>query len=237
MESRYSFALKAHFERHSDLYNFCTEIRNFPYISASLSDILKSKSWYCIQIKIAETASLRLIIATTAYHSGIICAENFIWITETDIISFSCCPEPCFQGAVGCYAASQHQGIAAGFLYCLQCLAYQHLNDSILEGSCYICLVYLNAFELHAIEIIQYSRFKTAEAEFIISLVLQSLRKINSLRVALLSQTVYLRTSWIWQSHYPSHLIKGLTSCIIAGLSHKRKAVVTLYVNQGGMSS
>ena len=114
-----------------------------------------------------------------------------------------------------------------------QRIANPHSLDQY--ATAYVVLAFF-ACLLLIVQIIDYGRFQTAEAEFI-RLVQTCYRKINSMVIAAQCQALNFRTSGIRQPHNTGNLVEGFACRIITRLSQKLKAVIAGNLQQGRVSA
>lgn len=126
------------------------------------------------------------------------------------------------QSFIGRNAAGQHNFIVACILHCMHRFLNQCINNSSLEGCRNIAAVHLTACLLLIMQIIDYGRFQTTEAEFI-RLIQTCYRKINSMVIAAQCQTLNFRTAGIRQSHNTGNLVEGFACRVITSLPQSSK--------------
>ena len=142
------------------------------------------------------------------------------------------------QSVVGRYASSHCHMRDARFLYSHAELLHQNFHDGALKTGGKVVLVVFHkvgVFLNPVAQVIEERGLKSAEA--VVEPLYVGLCKMESLGIALASQTVDDGTTGIAQSHYLRALVYCLAGSIVDGLSQHLHVVIGVYLDNLRVSS
>ena len=116
-------------------------------------------------------------------------------------------------------------------------MGYQYVDDCLLKGSCNIGDIYGNALHPARVEVVEDSRFHTAETEIIAGTRNLSAGKDNGMRVSLPGGLVDLGAAGVSQADLTGNLVKGFACSVILCPSQDLVYAVVTDQDQVGMSA